>query len=58
MVASIAEVDLEHVFGPVSVIEHDLLRSGSGTWSVVVAVGHKRPPLEMVGLLSELLAEP
>lgn len=62
VVVSIAEVQLEHVFGLVSVTEHDFLCSGS--WSVVVAVGHKkhlldwRSPLEMLGLLSELLAEP
>lgn len=42
VVVSIAEVQLEHVFGPVSVIEHDFLCPGSGTWSVVVAVGHKK----------------
>lgn len=53
----IVEVQLENVFGPVSVVDLDF---GSGTWSLVVA-DHPwgcRPPLVMPGLLSEVQDEP
>lgn len=53
----IVEVQLENVFGPVSVVDLDL---GSGTWSSVVAdhLWACRPPLVMPGLLSEVQADP
>lgn len=55
--ALIAEVQLENVFGPVSVVDPDF---GSGTWSSVVAdhLWGWRPPLATLGLLSEVQAEP
>lgn len=53
----IVEVQLEDVFGPVSVVDPD---SGSGTRSSVVAdhLWGCRPPLVTPGLLSEVQAEP
>lgn len=55
MTASIVGVQLENVFGPVSVVD-----LGSGTWSWVGAdhLWGCRPPLVTPGLRSEGQAEP
>lgn len=51
---TVAEVQLEHVFGPGSVVDPD-----PGAWSSVVAdhLWGWRPPLVTLGLLSEVPAE-